>query len=181
MVGLVIGGVALLGAAVVGYLLFLHDAPPRTTVQRPAVSSVAPAPARKEEASADNVPYSLRRQLVYYRTVQPPDTIVIAKSQHFLYVVKPNSAALRYTFGMGPDCMELAGLYPVRKEGTPPSPPEADTRALYLGDTKCRIRLIDPKGAIAQNVRAPGLQLVEDDFGDLFNRTDLNTRVVVTN
>ena len=37
-------------------------------------------------------------------------TIVIAKSQRFLYLVRPNTAALRYTIGIGRECANIAGL-----------------------------------------------------------------------
>ena len=70
--------------------------------------------------SVENLPYIVRRQLVYFRTTYPAGTIVIAKSQHFLYVVKPNSAALRYTIGIGPDCSKSIGLYRVSRKTSEP-------------------------------------------------------------
>src|SRR6516164_8474206 len=61
--------------------------------------------------------YVRLRQLVYYRTNQPVGTIVVDKSQTFLYVVQPNLSALRYSIGVGTQCAALAGLYHVvRKE-----------------------------------------------------------------
>jgi hypothetical protein len=127
--------------------------------------------AEEPASNGENLPYIMRRQLVYYRTIQQPGTVVIAKSQHFIYVVRPNSSAIRYTFAMGPDCIDLAGLYTVRKEGD----------ALLLGDSKCRIRPLQPPAVIGQNARVPGFHLASEDFSDLLDRAGADPRVVVTN
>jgi hypothetical protein len=54
------------------------------------------------------------RQLVYYRTTQPVGTIVVDKSQTFLYVVRPNLSALRYSIGVG-TMHRVVGLYHVAR------------------------------------------------------------------
>lgn len=142
------------------------------------ISARPDASAGRQDEGA-NLQYVLRRQLVYYRTIQPPGTIVVTKSQHFLYVVRPDSVGLRYTFAIGPDCSELAGLYKISKKDSDAQ--NAKARALYLDGTDCRIRSIEGRGAIGQNLHTPGLQLTEDDFSDLFDHTEVETRVVVTN
>ena len=183
--GVLIGLAALLIIGAIAYAFWPQHEPERRTDRTPPVAArpenppaSRPEPASKPEpaaSNAENLPYILRRQLVFYRTVQTPGTIVISKSQHFIYVVKPNSAAMRYTFAMGPDCLDLMGLYPVsRKDGAP------DT-ALTLGDAKCRIRPVDAANVLGQNTRTPGFQLARDDFVDLFDHTDVDARVVVTN
>ena len=64
--------------------------------------------------------YVYLRQPVYYRTNHPVGTIVVDKSQSFLYVVRPSLSALRYGIGVGPECTDAAGLYQiVRKEEWP--------------------------------------------------------------
>ena len=64
--------------------------------------------------------YVYLRQLVYYRSNQPVGTIIVDKTQTFLYVVRPNVSALRYSIGVGTECTALAGLYHVvRKEELP--------------------------------------------------------------
>ncbi len=69
---------------------------------------------------APSVSYVYLRQPVYYRTTQPVGTILIDKSQRFIYVVLPNVVALRYGMGIGPECSTAAGLYVVsRKEEWP--------------------------------------------------------------
>jgi lipoprotein-anchoring transpeptidase ErfK/SrfK len=167
-----------------GYAFWAGKSEQPVAVKSNPSPSVASAPqiaqpvkkADTNDPSADNLPYMLRRQLVYYRTVQPEGTIVLAKSQHFLYVVKPNSSAVRYTFGMGTDCMDLMGLYPVsRKEG------EGDARMLYLGDTKCHFRQAATLRTIGQTSSSPGVQFAKDDLADLYDRISPGTRIVVTN
>src|SRR5690242_21741094 len=79
----------------------------------PAPRAVAVAPEPPDAKSN----YVRLRQLVYYRTNQPVGTIVVDKTQTFLYVVRPNVSALRYSIGVGNECTTLAGLYHVvRKE-----------------------------------------------------------------
>ena len=72
------------------------------------------------------------RQLVYYRTTQPVGTIVVDKSQTFLYVVRPNLSALRYSIGVGTECTALSGLYHVaRKEELPGGKPSGQQPARF--------------------------------------------------
>src|SRR5262245_2989958 len=60
----------------------------------------------------------------WFITEQSIGTIVIAKSQRFLYLVRPNVAAIRYTIGVGRQCTNAVGLLLVSaKEGTPESRP----------------------------------------------------------
>ena len=137
--------------------------------------------------------YVRLRQLVYYRTNQPVGTIVVDKSQTFLYVVQPNLSALRYSIGVGTQCAALAGLYHVvRKEEftggkqsgqqsaatvIDPTRNALGSRVLYLDKEDYRIhgfdtstRLSLPEGCI---------WLVNDDVIYLYDRTPLKTRVIV--
>ena len=82
------------------------------------------------------------RQLVYYRTNQPVGTLVVDKTQTFLYVVRPNVSALRYNIGVGPECIALSGLYRVvrKEEPAKQSGDALGARVLYL-DKDYRIPL----------------------------------------
>ena len=78
------------------------------------------------EQPAANASYIYLRQPVYYRTNHPVGTIVVDKTQGFLYVVRPSLSALRYGIGVGPECTASAGLYQiVRKEEWPGWKPPA--------------------------------------------------------
>jgi lipoprotein-anchoring transpeptidase ErfK/SrfK len=149
----------------------------------------------------DNRSYVLRRQLVYYRSTYPVGTILISKSQNFLYVTKPNTVAVRYSIGVGAESKESLGLYSVlRKElaadraqqspraggqsvaGT--AAPEGDSaaaRALFFGEPNYRIHGTDTPSIIGRIVAAGGFQLVGEDIVDLYDRTSIGTRVVVMN
>lgn len=124
------------------------------------------------------------RQLVYYRTTQPVGTIVVDKSQTFLYVVRPNLSALRYSIGVGTECAALSGLYHVaRKEELPggkksgQQPP--DSPVLYLDKADYRIHGFD--GSARITLPEGCIRLIKDDVIYLYNHTPLETRVVVAN
>jgi lipoprotein-anchoring transpeptidase ErfK/SrfK len=177
--------VGILGAG--AYALWgRQDKAPVRTAARPAATAPTstpstPPPARvtvrepeRPTADSDNMPYILRRQLVYYRTTHPPGTLVISKSQNFLYVVRPNSTAMRYTIAMGPDTSEASGLYQISRK-------DSAADGMYLGDSKFRIRQSNAPITIGRSASSPGFQLVPDDYTDLYGHTELGTRVVVAN
>jgi lipoprotein-anchoring transpeptidase ErfK/SrfK len=133
--------------------------------------------------------YILKRQVVYYRSIHPAGTIVIAKSQNFLHLVRPNTAAMRYTIGVGRECLDVVGLLLVsaKEDWTAADPPKLPqdaqsavgrfgARSLALGDTGHRIH--GSHEPVAS--RAIGcFPLVDDDVVDLFERVALGARVVV--
>jgi len=127
------------------------------------------------------------RQLVYYRTTQPVGTIVVDKSQTFLYVVRPNLSAMRYSIGVGTECTALSGLYHVaRKEELPGEKPSGHQSAvppglpvLYLDKADYRIHGFD--GAARISLPEGCIRLIKDDVIYLYNHTPLETPVVVAN
>jgi lipoprotein-anchoring transpeptidase ErfK/SrfK len=134
--------------------------------------------------------YVRLRQLVYYRTNQPVGTIIVDKTQTFLYVVRPNVSALRYSIGVGTQCTALAGLYHVvRKEELQDrlSDNTADqtknlfgARVLYL-DNDYRIHGFNVTTATGQRLPDGCIRLVNDDVIYLYDHTPLESRVVVAN
>ena len=143
---------------------------------------------------ADDTSYIRMRQLVYYRTNYPVGTIIVDKSQTFLYVVRPRLAALRYSIGVGPECTTLVGFYHVvRKEewpgwnGPPPQSTDAandpikspfGARALDLNDDY-RIQGTNASPTMGQRALKRCVGLVNDDIIDLYNRTPVGSRVVM--
>ena len=127
------------------------------------------------------------RQLVYYRTTQPVGTIVVDKPQTFLYVVRPNLSALRYSIGVGTECTALSGLYHVaRKEELPGGKQSGQQPAdspgspvLYLDKADYRIHGFD--GSTRISLPEGCIRLIKDDVMYLYNHTPLETRVVVAN
>jgi lipoprotein-anchoring transpeptidase ErfK/SrfK len=140
-------------------------------------------------------PYVYLRQPVYYRTTHPAGTIVVDKSQSFLYVVRPSLSALRYGIGVGPECNTTAGLYQVvRKEEWPglkvPSGRQLSdeergrnpfgARALYLSK-ESRIHGTNTPSSIGRPGSLGCFRLTNDDVIHLYERAPLETRVVVLN
>ena len=148
------------------------------------------------EQPVANAPYVYLRQPVYYRTTYPVGTIIVDKAQNFLYVVRPSMSALRYGIGVGSECVPLAGLFKVaRKEEWPgwKQPPQQSAgagddrlknplgaRALYL-NTDNRIHGTNAPVMIGRRAPDGCIRLVNDDVIYLYDRTPLESRVVVLN
>jgi lipoprotein-anchoring transpeptidase ErfK/SrfK len=180
--------VVLLIAGVAAYTFW----PGKTSVP-PSQRGVAGKRADPEAAGA--APYVYLRQPVYYRTTHPAGTIVVDKSQSFLYVVRPSLSALRYGIGVGPECNTTAGLYQVvRKEEWPGlkvasgkqlSDDERNrnpfgARALYLSK-ESRIHGTNAPSSIGRPGSLGCFRLTNDDVIHLYERAPLETRVVVLN
>ena len=145
--------------------------------------------------------YVFRRQPTFYRTLQPVGTVIIDKLQHFLYLVQPNSVALRYGIGIGRQCADLTGLRHVAsmaewppweappgtvKEklaqggtlaGAPGNPLGA--RVLELDDSRSRVHGTNAPKTIGTNVEFGCIRLVNDDIVDLYARVQVGTPVLV--
>jgi lipoprotein-anchoring transpeptidase ErfK/SrfK len=145
--------------------------------------------------------YVLRRQPTFYRTLQPVGTIIIDKSQRFLYLVQPNNVALRYAIGIGRQCTELVGLRHVARmaewpaweapsemvkqklaspgllSGGPGNPLGA--RVLELDDNASRINGTNAPNTIGTTVAFGCIRLANDDIIDLYGRVAVGASVVV--
>jgi L,D-transpeptidase catalytic domain len=187
--GIVAGVIAttiVLLAGVAAYLFWPRHPPTASNVVQPRRVAV--------ERPAAERSYVYMRQIVYYRSNYPVGTIVVDRSRDFLYVVRPNLAALRYTIDVGTECAELVGLFHVvRKEEPPGSNAPAQLasgapddrmknppgpRALDL-DKGYRIHGIIVSGTNAQRGPKRCIGLANDDVIDLYERTPLGSRVVV--
>ena len=178
---------ALAAALVLGAGWAAYQYWPRTLsdVRTIATARSVPVAAEQSDAKPD---YVRLRQLVYFRTNQPVGTIMVDKSQTFLYVVRPNMSAVRYNIGVGGQCAALTGLYHVvRKEELPEkqsAQQSADTsslgaRILYL-DNDYRIHGSNPPAA-GRTLPEGCIQLINEDVIYLYDRTPLESRVVVSN
>lgn len=157
--------------------------------------AVAQAPARnvtrvsQDLALDESRPYTLNRQVVYYRSIHPAGTIIISKSQNFLYLVRPKTSAMRYTIGVGPECVSLVGLLLVSAKedwGAGGSQDGNDVqlvrnaggrlgpRSLALSDTGHRIH-----GNVEPGRVVGCFPLANPDVIDLYERVPMGTRVVM--
>ena len=172
--------------------------------QEPAKPTPAPAANGKPtDTASSGLPYILRRQLVYYRSTYPPGTLIIVKSQHTLYEVRPNTVALQYSIGLGSTCENVVGMHRIlRKEMWPPWPPTASgaepqqvsasadehrpesrlgARALYLNDIDYGIHGTQTPSTIGRDSSFGCFILMDDDVVDLYQRAPVDTRVVIMN
>jgi lipoprotein-anchoring transpeptidase ErfK/SrfK len=165
---------------------------PRSVDRDRAAKREEAVAARVEDARSGNRSsdptrsYIFNRQMVYYRTVHPVGTIVIAKSQRFLYLVRSNTSAIRYTTGVGRECANTAGLLLISaKDQWSEQPPQPGTssqrpsgrfgaRALALADTGHHIH-----GTPTTASEDGCFPLVNDDIVDLYDRVPVGTRVVI--
>ena len=169
-----------LGAGWAGYQYWPRNLSDVRTI---AAARSVPAAAEQPDAKSD---YVRLRQLVYFRTNQPVGTIMVDKSQTFLYVVRPNMSALRYNIGVGTECAALAGLYHVVRKEEPQgnksghqSAEMLGARVLYL-DKDYRIHGSNPAAA-ARALPEGCIRLINEDVIYLYDRTPLESRVVVSN
>ncbi len=195
--GVLIGvaaAVLLVAAGLATYFLWPSKTarPVATPARAPATTTTTttPPPTRQRSAATQVVNYVYLRQPVYYRTTHPVGTMIVDKSQNFLYVVRPNVVAIRYGIGTGAECNSAAGLYKVtRKEEYPGLKASASAddrannplgaRALYL-DTAYRMHGTNSPQMIGRFAPLGCIRLSNEDIIELYNNTPLDTRVVVT-
>ncbi|HEX2654302.1 MAG TPA: L,D-transpeptidase [Xanthobacteraceae bacterium] len=182
--------------------------PPADIGMRPEVAPRSPAGVanlppedQPEVGEPKELPAQFRRQLVDYRTKEPPGTLVIDTPNTFLYLILGNGKALRYGIGVGREGFTWAGTERVSKMAEWPDwhPPQEmiqrqpylprfmaggpgnplGARALYLGNTLFRIHGTNQPSTIGQFVSSGCVRLVNDDIEDLYSRVTVGTRVVV--
>lgn len=152
-------------------------------------------------AEEEMLPVELRPQPVFFRSNEPPGTIIVHTEERFLYVVQGNGQAIRYGIGVGREGFTWQGLLKVSRKAEWPDwrpPPEMierqpylprfmaggpgnpmGARALYLGDTVYRIHGTNQPRTIGYAVSSGCFRLVNRDVIDLFNRVPVGTKVVI--
>lgn len=141
------------------------------------------------------------RQVVFFRSTEPPGTVIIHTSERFLYVVMGNNRALRYGIGVGREGFTWSGLVRVsRKAEWPDWTPPAEmiarqpylprtmaggpgnpmgARALYLGSTVYRIHGTNQPETIGHAVSSGCFRLANGDVIDLYAKVSVGARVIV--
>ncbi|MFC4916465.1 MULTISPECIES: L,D-transpeptidase [Bradyrhizobium] len=149
------------------------------------------------------------RQVVDYRTTEPPGTIVVDPHNRFLYLVKEGGRAVRYGVGVGRAGLEFTGTANIQLKREWPhwTPTEAmiarepkrytrwaggmdggegnplGARALYLfrdgQDTRYRIHGTTEPESIGKAVSSGCIRMMNQDIIDLYGQVPLHTKVVV--
>jgi lipoprotein-anchoring transpeptidase ErfK/SrfK len=147
------------------------------------------------------LPEEFQKQLVFYRSQQPPGTIIIDTQERHLYLIQDETHALRYGIGVGRDGFTWQGLLQISRKAEWPDwhpPPEMierqpylprfmaggpgnplGARAMYLGNTVYRIHGTNAPETIGQAVSSGCFRLVNDDVIDLYGRVQVGTHVIV--
>jgi lipoprotein-anchoring transpeptidase ErfK/SrfK len=142
-----------------------------------------------------------RKQMVYYRTTEPPGTIIISTAERHLYLIQGNGRALRYGIGVGRDGFQWQGLLSITRKAEWPDwtpPPEMiarqpylprfmaggpgnplGARAMYLGATVYRIHGTNQPDTIGTAISSGCFRLVNTDVADLYDRVPVGTKVIV--
>src|SRR5262249_47245683 len=137
-------------------------------------------------AASANAPrsYTFGRQLTFYRSTYPAGTMIIDAGQRFLYLIKPNSGAVRYGIGIGRECLELPSLLQVtRKTNAPGDAGDGATlgpRRVFLDTSDVRlIHGTNRPDTIGHSVWLGCVRLSNEDIADLYDQAAVGGRVVV--
>ena len=151
--------------------------------------------------SAANLPEEFQKQMVFYRSLQPPGTIIIDTPHKFLFLVEGNGKAMRYGVGVGrpgftwsgvkqisakkewpawtppPEMLARRPDLPRHMEGGPQNPLGA--RAMYLGSSLYRIHGSHEPWTIGTNVSSGCIRMRNEDVIDLYGRVNVGAKVLV--
>ena len=163
--------------------------------------SIGDEPGVVPTAADEQLPLQFRRQVVLYRSTEPPGTIIVQTAERFLYVVQPGGRAIRYGIGVGREGFQWQGLQHItRKQEWPDWTPPAEmiarqpylprfmaggpgnpmgARALYLGETVYRIHGTNQPKTIGTAVSSGCFRLVNGDVIDLYDRIPVGTKVII--
>ena len=147
------------------------------------------------------LPDEYKKQRVFYRSQQPPGTIIIDTSERHLYLIQNETTAIRYGIGVGRDGFRWSGTHHIsaKKEWpgwTQPAEMRArrpdlprymaggianplGARALYLGSTLYRIHGSNEPETIGHAVSSGCFRMTNEDVTDLYSRVSVGTMVVV--
>jgi lipoprotein-anchoring transpeptidase ErfK/SrfK len=154
-------------------------------------------------SSADILPFSLQRQVIYYRTTVVPGSIVVDRENRFLYLIQPDNSARRYSIGISQECLRPGSLFRIASKVEWPEwrHSAGDTNSASVGaqilkggpgnPLGARALLLDQPGLLIHGTNSPKtighlvatgcIRLVNDDVEDLYKRVSLDTKVIFRN
>jgi lipoprotein-anchoring transpeptidase ErfK/SrfK len=198
------------GLAALGICLAALAAPNMSAATTPTViegpsgadeMKVDDQPGYVPSAESEQLDPQYQRQMVFYRTTEPPGTIIVQTSEKYLYLVQGGNRALRYGIGVGRDGFQWKGLVKIARKQEWPDwrpPPEMierqpylprfmaggpgnplGARAMYLGATVYRIHGTNQPDTIGHAVSSGCFRLVNADVIDLYDRVPVGTKVII--
>ena len=118
-----------LGALAVALVFTDAVSPAQTIVPAPAEvdMNVEDQPGIVPSPDQEQLNGPWEKQVVFYRTSEPPGTIIIVTAERFLYLVQGNNRAIRYGIGVGREGFQWSGLQKISRKQEWPDwrpPPE---------------------------------------------------------
>ncbi len=175
--------------------------PSRWFGPRPDENMIGDQPGHVATAEDEQLPIEYQKQLVFFRTTEPPGTIIVNTPERFLYLVQGNNRAIRFGIGVGREGFQWHGLKYINRKAEWPDwtpPPEMiarqpylprfmaggpgnplGARALYIAGTVYRIHGTNQPQTIGSAVSSGCFRLTNPDVTDLYDRVAIGTRVVV--
>jgi lipoprotein-anchoring transpeptidase ErfK/SrfK len=163
-----------------------------------ALRQVAPDPMSDARSA---IPARLHRQIVDYRSAEPPGTVIIDTPNAYLYFILGGGRAIRYGVGVGREGFTWSGVKAIeRKTEWPDWIPPMDmlhrqpylprfmaggpgnplgARAMYLAGTVYRIHGTNAPETIGKQVSSGCIRMLNEDVIDLYDRTRIGSKVVV--
>jgi lipoprotein-anchoring transpeptidase ErfK/SrfK len=154
-------------------------------------------------SSAEVLPFSLQRQVTFYRTTVVPGSIVVDRENRFLYLIQPDNSARRYGIGISQECLRPGSLFRIASKVEWPEwrYSAGDTKSASVGaqilkggpgnPLGARALLLDQPGLLIHGTNSPKtighlvatgcIRLVNDDVEDLYKRVSLDTKVIFRN
>jgi lipoprotein-anchoring transpeptidase ErfK/SrfK len=173
----------------------------RTNAQPGRAMQVDDQPGVVPDPRDEQLPAAFQRQVVFYRTNEPPGTIIVDTADRYLYLIQGNNRAIRYGIGVGREGFQWQGALRITRKAEWPDwtpPPEMiqrqpylprfmaggpgnpmGARALYLGTTIYRIHGTNQPQTIGSAVSSGCFRLVNNDVADLYERVPTGTKVIV--
>ena len=194
-----IGKRAISFAAVLAAVVCLADA--SVIAQGRDELDILDEPGKVPTAAEEQLDPQFQKQVVFFRTNDPPGTIVVDSANRYLYLVQPGGRAIRYGIGVGRDGFRWSGLLNISRKQEWPDwrpPPEMierqpylprfmaggpgnpmGARAMYLGATVYRIHGTNQPQTIGSAVSSGCFGMLNSDVSDLYDRVNVGTKVVV--
>lgn len=173
----------------------------RAVNPEPAENTIEDQPGFVPTPEDEMLSPQFRKQVVFFRTVEAPGTLVVHTSERFLYLVQGNNRALRYGIGVGREGFQWTGLKRIERKAEWPDwvpPPEMlvrqpylprfmaggpgnplGARALYIAGTVYRVHGTNQPQTIGSAVSSGCIRLTNPDVTDLYDRVPVGTKVVV--
>jgi lipoprotein-anchoring transpeptidase ErfK/SrfK len=168
----------------------------------PSQQNVEPvAGMTRDQTGETELAAHLQRRTVEYSTREAPGTIIIDTPNTYLYYVLGQGRAIRYGIGVGREGFTWSGTKSIARKQEWPDwyPPDEmiarqpylprmmaggpgnplGARAMYLGGTVYRIHGTNAPNTIGKHVSSGCIRLINEDIMDLYERTNVGTKVIV--